>query len=602
MNKKNVRPKIRRASLFLKLFNLRKKKQGSNIFEEELVMSPTRLAIQTFASNRLAMFSTILFLIIFVLCMILPSIYPMDVRSTNATLQDYPPCSNFTDLPKAMRKNPKKIAVGSGFGIGIDANGKVHIWGQLNDKQRKIPKSIARSKALDVAAGANHLVALGTDGKIYPWGNDEFNLNVPPPEADYETPVRVYANYLYSAYLSEEKKIHNWGNDLVTSLIPDYVEDDVKEAYFNSNTGIALTTNKKLVPMTKQAFAFTAIPEDIQGKVVTAALTNEQMYAVTEDGKLHSWGNPDKDTYVPCPKNLDGKIKKMASGEFFVVALLKDGTLKAWGDNTLGQLDVPSGKFKEVYAGYHNGYAVRENGDVVAFGPSGFRMGTDDLGRDIFRRILQGGRMTMTVGAIAVIISALIGIAIGGISGFYSGAVDVFLMRLAEVVNSIPFLPLAMILSGILGNKISENQRIILIMFILGILTWPHLARLTRAQILSERKKEFVTAANALGIKESVIIFKHILPNVINVVLVNITLGFATCMLTESSLSFLGFGVQPPQPTWGNMLTGCQSSQVIGTFWWRWVFPSGILALCTISINSIGDGLRDAIDPKSNER
>ena len=127
MNKKNVRPKIRRASLFLKLFNLRKKKQGSNIFEEELVMSPTRLAIQTFASNRLAMFSTILFLIIFVLCMILPSIYPMDVRYTNATLQDYPPCSNFTDLPKAMRKNPKKIAVGSGFGIGIDANGKVHI-------------------------------------------------------------------------------------------------------------------------------------------------------------------------------------------------------------------------------------------------------------------------------------------------------------------------------------------------------------------------------------------------------------------------------------------------------------------------------------------
>ena len=159
-----------------------------------------------------------------------------------------------------------------------------------------------------------------------------------------------------------------------------------------------------------------------------------------------------------------------------------------------------------------------------------------------------------------------------------------------------------MILSAIVGNQVSELGRISLIMVILGVLSWPGLARLVRAQILAEREKEFVTAARAMGIRQSSIIFRHILPNVITVVIVNTTLNFATCLLTESSLSFLGFGVVEPSPTWGNMLTGSQSSTVIGDFWWRWVFPAVALSLATISINLVGDGLRDAIDPKSNER
>ena len=208
----------------------------------------------------------------------------------------------------------------------------------------------------------------------------------------------------------------------------------------------------------------------------------------------------------------------------------------------------------------------------------------------------------MTIGAISVIISAIIGILVGGLSGYYGGKVDMILMRLAEIVGALPFLPLAMILSAVLGNKVSDIGRICLIMVILGILGWPGLARLVRGQILAEREKEFVTAAKAMGIKESSIIFKHILPNVITVIIVNLTISFATCLLTESSLSFLGFGVTEPSPTWGNMLSGSQSSQVIGTYWWRWVFPSIALGLSTISINIIGDGLRDAIDPKSNER
>ena len=141
-----------------------------------------------------------------------------------------------------------------------------------------------------------------------------------------------------------------------------------------------------------------------------------------------------------------------------------------------------------------------------------------------------------------------------------------------------------------------------MIMIILGVLSWPGLARLVRGQILAEREKEFVTAAKALGIKEHVIIFRHILPNVISVVIVNITLRYATSLLTESSLSFLGFGVIPPNPTWGNMLSNSQSNKILRDYWWRWVFPAAALSISTIAINCFGDGLRDAIDPKSNER
>ncbi len=120
--------------------------------------------------------------------------------------------------------------------------------------------------------------------------------------------------------------------------------------------------------------------------------------------------------------------------------------------------------------------------------------------------------------------------------------------------------------------------------------------------MLAEREQEFVTAAKALGVKEFGIIFRHILPNIITVIIVNATLDFATCMLTESSLSFIGFGVSEPNATWGNMLNGAQNGQVIENYWWRWVFPSLALGICTISINCVGDGLRDAIDPKSKER
>lgn len=208
----------------------------------------------------------------------------------------------------------------------------------------------------------------------------------------------------------------------------------------------------------------------------------------------------------------------------------------------------------------------------------------------------------MTIGAIAVIISTFIGVSVGAIAGFFGGKIDLILMRIAEIILALPFLPFAMILSSVIGNSLSEMQRIYLIMVVLGLLSWASLARIVRAQVLAEREKEFVTAAKAMGVKEMSIVFKHIVPNVISIIIVNATLSFATSLLTESSLSYLGFGVTLPRPTWGNMLYGANNSVTIQSRWWQWVFPAAILAVCVICINTIGDGLRDAIDPKSSER
>ena len=210
--------------------------------------------------------------------------------------------------------------------------------------------------------------------------------------------------------------------------------------------------------------------------------------------------------------------------------------------------------------------------------------------------------MSIAIGAVAVIISTFIGVIAGGISGYFGGRIDMVIQRVGEMVYSLPFLPFAMILSALIGNNMTSNQRVFLIMVILGLLSWPSLARLVRAQVLSIREQEYVIAARSLGIKQLGIVFKHILPNVISVIIVSATLNFATSMLTEATLSYLGFGVQAPQPTWGNMLYGANNSTVIQNYWWRWVFASIILGTCVICINLVGDGLRDAIDPKSQER
>ena len=188
------------------------------------------------------------------------------------------------------------------------------------------------------------------------------------------------------------------------------------------------------------------------------------------------------------------------------------------------------------------------------------------------------------------------------ISGFKGGKVDNLLMRFTEIVSSVPFMPLVITLSASLGNDLSTDQKMYLIMIILGVISWPGMARLVRAQILIEREKDFVLAARALGIKEGSIIVRHILPNVMNICIVNMTLSYADKMLMEAALSFLGFGVQEPMPSWGNMLNGAQRAIVIENYWWQWITPAVCVVIAALGVNLVGDALREALDPKENEK
>ncbi|WP_432665736.1 ABC transporter permease [Wukongibacter baidiensis] len=227
-------------------------------------------------------------------------------------------------------------------------------------------------------------------------------------------------------------------------------------------------------------------------------------------------------------------------------------------------------------------------------------LGTDELGRDYFTRILHGGRISLKVGLFSVVVSLILGIFFGGVSGYYGGWVDNILMRFAEIIYSFPFLPLAITLSAIVGMRVSPQNKMYMVMIIIGVLRFPGLARMIRGQILTLREQEFMQAATALGLSDARKIFRHLIPNTFAYIIVNATLGVAGAILSESALSFLGLGVVPPIPTWGNMVTYATRAHVLKNMPWLWVPPGLCIFIAVMSINLIGDGLRDAVDPKSN--
>ena len=574
----------------------------ADLLIEEKMQSPFHTIMRNFRENKLAMTGVIVFLFIFLCVFFLPFLFPLDVTYQDVTQQNIAPGLNMLSVPKALANNAERISAGGTFGVGFDKSGTLYTWGQMDDRLKDIPQDMGN--LVQVSAGLNHILALNDEGQIFTWGYNRFGLDHIPLDLDGVTNIKqILAGYQISIVVTDDGKLYYWGNDNIFSINPKDYQGQIDKAVASTSTVIVLTKDKKVASLSSKETPFSNIPDEVQSKAVDVASTDKAAAALTEDGNVYVWGLSN-DGALEIPQEIQGKTKQITAGRGHFTALTTDGKVYCWGLNDDGQCNVPAGlsNIEQISSGYFQSYAIDSNGNVHTWGLKGYLMGTDGYGRDVFRRLLTGGRMTMTIGAIAVIISSLIGIIIGGVSGYYGGKVDNILMRFAEIVSSIPFLPLAMILSAILGSKISETQRIAMIMVILGVLNWPGLSRLVRAQVLSEREKEFVTAAKSMGVRESSIIFRYILPNVITVIIVNMTLDFATCMLIESSLSFLGFGVIEPNPTWGNMLNGSQSSTVIANYWWRWVFPSLALSFATISINLVGDGFRDAIDPKSSER
>lgn len=235
-------------------------------------------------------------------------------------------------------------------------------------------------------------------------------------------------------------------------------------------------------------------------------------------------------------------------------------------------------------------------------------LGTDELGRDVFIRLIYGTRVSMGVGILVAITSALIGLLVGSVAGFYGGIVDTILMRITDSLLSLPILPIQILIAAVDLGKLpgiraliaTENENIVKLVFILVIFSWMQVALLVRGSILSIREREFILAARTLGARDSTIILRHMFPNVVAPMLVSITLGVGESILWESALSFLGLGIQQPTASWGNMLNN--ASDLISEAPFLAILPGVLILVTTISFNYLGDGLQDAIDPKAIRR
>ena len=233
--------------------------------------------------------------------------------------------------------------------------------------------------------------------------------------------------------------------------------------------------------------------------------------------------------------------------------------------------------------------------------------GTDSVGRDVFDRVIYGGQISLFIGLLAVILEVSLGTLIGGVAAYYSGWVDAILMRFTEAMLAIPALFLLIVLAKFIGRNVGQvvilgrtfSGSIGIVILVIGVTSWMFLARIVRANVLSLKELDYISASKALGASNNRIFFSHLVPNTLGPIIVAATLGLAGAILLEAYVSFLGLGVQPPTSTWGNMMQQAQSFIIRGA-WWMWVFPSLLIVLTILSINLLGDGLRDAFDPRSS--
>lgn len=623
----------------------KEKKTSKELLVEEAIQSPTRTVINNLLRNRLAIGGLIVFVLVFVVVFAGSSMTNFDPYFNQPVLRNIKPGYGYMNYPKEMEaEGVEMISSGISYSVGLTKEGNVYTWGQDFSRVLTIPSDvkalIAEEGVEQIAAGDRHIIGFTKKGTFFGWGstahgqtslktlgeglgNGGGTVICPPAgcppsltkddklaQVELEGIAKVGAGDLYSAILTKKGNLIAWGATLANQL------DSIPRAWENRVVDFQTTSMNIMVLLDDGSLGIAGVrgsvqdvymPEELRDgsvQVVDFAISMKNAAAIDADGNLYLWGP----VQYPAGRRpeLDQKVVSLYAGREHFIAKLEDGSHITWGSSFYGETDMPENisnlDIEYVSTEYFQNYAVDADGNIHTWGNNGFLIGSDEMGRDMFTRLLQGGRISLTIGAVAVIIQVIIGVIVGMLAGFYGGRVDNLLMRFAEIIGAFPFYPLIITLSAMLPRDVTPTNRMLMIMVILGVIGWTGIARLVRGQILQEREKDFVLAARALGIRERGIIIRHILPNVLNIVIVQMTLGYAGSLLTEAGLSFLGFGVPQPYPSWGNMLTDAQQIEVLQQYWWRWIFPGLMVFITALSINLLGDGLRDALDPKANEK
>lgn len=599
-------------------------------FKTGKIEKPSALLREAFFQKKSGVIALCVLIGLFITVFLLPLLMPININYTDNLQQNIAPNYSMLRLPNSLKRQIDAIDGFADFTVGLSKSGKVYVWGNTKDNVTKrdmkaIPQN-ARENVKFISAGKDHILAINQQGEVVGWGDKscgqygaEQVLNaVTMPDflvdgVDVSQVKQLVCGYQTSALVMQDGKAYLWGNSNIVKNLSEVAQmEQVEKVAFTNSNVVFLLKDGNMYGLGNTFTSSTSLKEGktsnlsffLQNKkVVDVTATNKCIALLLDGGDLVVSGVFENEEDVLPTLQEEEYFMQIDGGARHFVGLTNLGNVYAWGHNEYKQCNIKNKeKATKIYAGALQTYTVNSKGKLIEkAGLKGYLMGTDNRGRDVFKRIIHGGKMTMTVGGVAVLISTAIALIVGCISGYFGGVVDTLLMRVTEIFSSIPFLPFAMLLSQIIKYyNLTENARIFIIMLILGSLSWTGLARMIRGQVLAEREKEFVTASKSMGVKNIVIAFRHILPNIISVVLVSVTLDFAGCLLTESSLSYLGFGVQQPQPTWGNMLNGCNNSTIIQYYWWQWLFPALFLSIAVICINVLGDRLRDTLDPRSN--
>lgn len=588
--------------------------EEASVLKEDAIESPSRMMVNNFFSNRLGVLGLVGFIAIFLVVFGGSFLIPYDAYYSQPVLKNLSPGAGYMSYPSELSdEGVKDIQVGTTFSAGLSNEGNVYVWGHEIADNIEAPEEFEQNQGNyeHILVGDKHIMAATKDGKFVGWGFNNFGQADFPSNLDKlvqdEGIQKLGGSDMYSVLLTEEGTIRVWGSTLPNRLnLIDPALDGQVVDFEPSTTNILLLLKDGSLKVIGQLGTEidTSLPEELKDGSVKVEQIGRIRYsglAVDDKGETYTWGaKSDKINQIP---EIDGNIIKIESGREHISVLTDSGKIYSWGVDNYGSTDVQEGdSYENLFNGYFNNYAVKEDGTMDTWGLDGFRLGSDEQGRDMFTRIVHGGRMSLIVAFVSVVIQVVLGTVIGIVSGFYGGWVDNLLMRFAEIISSFPFYPLIITLSAILPVDVSQNERLMMVMIILGILNWPSLARLIRGEILSEREKDYITAAKALGQTEVKTMMTHMLPNIISIIIVRATIGYATNLLVEAALSFVGFGVRPPFPSWGNILTDSNNVTALEHYWWRWI-PTGLAVFtAALTVNLMGDALNQAVDPRSQER